>query len=106
MQTGEVCRDYVFSAVDTLQHRLPQEGAFRGCFGLVRLRDGAPDLLYIGKGRSVSWGELSVTADTDVYASLFRRDGKWSYSATGPCISASGRTLASCRLLRSARWGE
>ena len=84
VQTGEVCRDYVFSAVDTLQHRLPQEGAFRGCFGLVRLRDGAPDLLYIGKGRSVSWGELSVTADTDVYASLFRRDGKWYYSATGP----------------------
>lgn len=53
-------------------------------FGLVRERNGRVELLYMGQGTNLNYGDYHLQADENVYVALRLEDGRWHCSATGP----------------------
>ncbi|MDO4163203.1 MAG: hypothetical protein Q4D56_02280 [Bacteroides sp.] len=84
VETTAGCTDYILSATDA-QTYAPvglRRTAFCGTFGMIRMKDGEPEALYLGNGRCLKVGKYSIETDTDVYAALYRQNGEWHYSAT------------------------
>ena len=93
--TGKNIRDFVFCAADNETVHSVGDVAFRGTLGFVRQQDGVVEALYLGKGRRLSTGGLSIMAGEEVYAALFQKDGKWYYSSTGEVkVGLNGKTVA------------
>lgn len=76
--------DYLFSTSGVRSYAPSGQMSFRGCLGMVRKHRGEWECLYLGNGRMLRAGEISISADVDVYAALYKKDGKWYYSSTGP----------------------
>lgn len=84
IETAGSKEDYLFSTSGVRSYAPSGQMSFRGCLGMVRTHRGEVECLYLGNGRMLRAGEISISADVDVYAALYKKDGKWYYSSTGP----------------------
>lgn len=84
--------DYVFSATDSQVYSPVSRASFSGTFGLISESGGKLQSMYLGKGRLLQRGNYSLEAEQNVYVTIYRVDGNWFYSATGPVKIKIGKT--------------
>ena len=84
VRTENKREDYVFSATDSQVYSPIAHTSFCGTFGLISESGGKIQSLYLGKGRLIQKGNYSLRSDRDVYATIYRMNGEWFYSATAP----------------------
>lgn len=83
--------DFLFTSSGMQVVKPVKRMTFQGRFGFVRKVESKVECLYLGKGRSVSCGTMALTAESDIYAALYVKDGKWYCSSTGPVKVKFGR---------------
>lgn len=66
---------------------------FCGDFGAIREDDGEVQFMYLGNGRSLKKGKMSLEADKNVYAVIYQQNGAWHYSSTGTVKIKIGKTI-------------
>lgn len=86
-------KDYIFNAIDMQIHIPLKNVTFCGDFGAIREDDGKVQFMYLGNGRSLKKGKISLEADKNVYAVIYQQNGAWHYSSTGTVKIKIGKTI-------------
>lgn len=84
IETVGAMEDYLFCASGERLYKPMKRMAFCGYLGLIRKEKGKVECLYLGNGRTLNAGGISIESETNVYAALYKENGKWCYSSTGP----------------------
>ena len=93
VKTANGYEDYIFNAIDMQTHTPLKNVTFCGDFGAIREEDGKVQFMYIGNGRSLKKGKMSLEADKNVYAAIYQQNGTWYYSSTGTVKIKTGKTV-------------
>lgn len=84
-------RDMIVSTTDNSEVRVDGIRC-DGNLNIVRLKDGKqPVMLYMLNGTDMEYGDLKIKADSPVSVSVYKQDGKWTYSSTGEAICRIGK---------------